>query len=182
MASAFDVAAYILERKGEITTLKLQKLVYFAQAWSLSLDEKPLFNEKIEAWPNGPVIKDLFDYHRGRHYISSIADGDSEKLDEDQRATIDMLLENYGEKPAYWLERLSHSDPAWIEARGGLSPTEKGDTEITIDSMVRYYSRGLSAEASYLPLKRGTLKLRLIRWLTTIVAYWELKLSRGKRR
>ena len=50
MASAFDVAAYILEREGEIATLKLQKLVYFAQAWSLSLDEKPLFDEKIEVW------------------------------------------------------------------------------------------------------------------------------------
>ena len=135
MASAFDVAAYILEREGEIATLKLQKLVYFAQAWSLSLDEKPLFDEKIEAWPNGPVIKDLFGYHRGRHYISSIAVGDSEKLDEDQRATVDMLLENYGGKPAYWLERLSHCDTAWIEARGGLSPTEMGDTEIAVDSM-----------------------------------------------
>lgn len=50
MGSAFDVAAYILEREGEIATLKLQKLVYFAQAWSLSLDEKPLFDEKIEVW------------------------------------------------------------------------------------------------------------------------------------
>ena len=50
MASAFDVAAYILERKGEITTLKLQKLVYFAQARLLSLDEKSVFDEKIDAW------------------------------------------------------------------------------------------------------------------------------------
>ena len=140
MASVFDVAAYILEKKGEITTLTLQKLVYFAQAWSLGLDETPLFDEKIEAWPNGPVIKDLFDYHRGRHYISSISDGDSEKLDEDQRATVDMVLEHYGEKPAYWLERLSDSQPPWIEARGGLSPTEMGDTEITIDSMVHFDS------------------------------------------
>ena len=34
MASVFDAAAYILEKKGEMTTLKLQKLVYYAQAWS----------------------------------------------------------------------------------------------------------------------------------------------------
>ena len=82
MASAFDVAAYILENQGEMTTLKLQKLVYYAQAWSLSLDKTPLFDEKIEAWPNGPVVKDLYDCHRGQQYISSIADGDSERLDD----------------------------------------------------------------------------------------------------
>ena len=165
-----------------MTTLKLQKLVYYAQAWSLSLDQTALFDEKIEAWPNGPVIKDLYDNHRGQQFISSIADGDSEKLDEDQRAAVDMVLEYYGDKPVYWLERLSHSDLAWIEARGELTPIEMGDTEITIDSMVRSYCRGLIAEATYLPLKRGTLKLRLIRWLTTIVRYWELILSHGKRR
>ena len=44
MASVFDVAAYILEKQGEMTTLKLQKLVYYSQAWSLVWDEKPLFD------------------------------------------------------------------------------------------------------------------------------------------
>ena len=140
MANVFDVAAYILEKKGEMITLKLQKLVYFAQAWSLSLDRTPLFDEKIEAWPNGPVIKDLYAYHRGQQYISSIAHGDSEKLDEDQRATVDMLLDNYGDKPVYWLERLSDSDSAWIEARGELSATDQSAAEITLDFMAHYYS------------------------------------------
>ena len=167
MASAFDVAAYILEKQGEMTTLKLQKLVYYAQAWSLSLDKTPLFDEKIEAWPNGPVVKDLYDYHRGQQYVSSIPDGDSEKLDTDQSVTVDMLLDNYGDKPVYWLERLSDSDSAWIEARGELSPIEMGDTEITIESMVRYYCRGQ--------------KSRPIRWLTTVYRYWKLIASRRKR-
>ena len=138
--SAYDVAAYILEKQGEITTLKLQKLVYYAQAWSLVWDERPLFDEKIEAWSNGPVVRDLFEYHRGKYYIAGIEDGDTGKLDDDQKATIDMVLEHYGDKPAYWLVRLSHSEPPWIEARDGLSPTESGDAEITLDSMAHYYS------------------------------------------
>ena len=140
MASVFDAAAYILEKKGEMTTLKLQKLVYYAQAWSLVWDERLLFDEKIEAWSNGPVVRDLFEYHRGKYYVSGIEAGDSGKLDADQKATVDMVLTHYGDKPAYWLVRLSHSEPPWIEARGDLSPTESSDAEITLDSMAQYYS------------------------------------------
>lgn len=50
MATVFDVAAYILEKKGEMTAWKLQKLVYYSQAWSLVWDQRPLFAERIEAW------------------------------------------------------------------------------------------------------------------------------------
>ena len=56
MATAHDVAAYILQKKGEMTAMKLQKLVYYSQAWSVVWDERPLFHEKIEAWANGPVV------------------------------------------------------------------------------------------------------------------------------
>jgi uncharacterized phage-associated protein len=59
MASAHDVAAYILSRQGRMTAMKLQKLVYYSQAWSVVWDERPLFPEKIEAWANGPVVRDL---------------------------------------------------------------------------------------------------------------------------
>ena len=97
-------------------------------------------DEKIEAWSNGPVVRDLFEYHRGKYYVSGIEAGDSGKLDADQKATVDMALKHYGDKPAYWLVRLSHSEPPWIEARGDLSPTESSDAEITLDSMAQYYS------------------------------------------
>lgn len=60
MANAFDVAKYILEVKGTMSTMKLQKLCYYAQAWSLVWDDKPLFDEEFEAWANGPVCRELF--------------------------------------------------------------------------------------------------------------------------
>ena len=140
MANVLDAAAYILEKQGRMITLKLQKLVYYSQAWSLVWDERPLFDEKIEAWSNGPVVRDLFEYHRGKYYVSEIEAGDAGKLDADQKATVDMVLNHYGDKPAYWLVRLSHSEPPWIEARGDLSPTEQGNAEIMLDSMAQYYS------------------------------------------
>ena len=46
MNSVFDIAQYILSATGEMTTMKLQKLVYYCQAWSLVWDEEPIFNEK----------------------------------------------------------------------------------------------------------------------------------------
>ena len=45
MVSAHDVASYILRELGKTTTMKLQKLVYYSQAWSLVWDEKALFQE-----------------------------------------------------------------------------------------------------------------------------------------
>ena len=73
--SALDVAAYILSHLGPMTTMKLQKIVYYCQAWSLVWDEKLLFKEDIEAWANGPVVRELFNYHRGQYMISSVLIG-----------------------------------------------------------------------------------------------------------
>ena len=69
--SAHDVAAFILKESGPMTAMKLQKLVYYCQAWSLVWDEKPLFKEKIEAWANGPVVRALYEKHRGKFKVSS---------------------------------------------------------------------------------------------------------------
>jgi len=60
MSSCFDVAKYILEKKKQMTAMKLQKLVYYSQAWSLVWDEKPLFDEPVEAWINGPMVPALY--------------------------------------------------------------------------------------------------------------------------
>ena len=51
--------------------MKLQKLVYYCQAWSLAWDDKPLFDEDFEAWANHPVCPELFKHHKGKVYIRS---------------------------------------------------------------------------------------------------------------
>jgi len=136
----FDVAAYILEKMGTMTTMKLQKLVYYSQAWSLVWDEKPLFEEKIEAWANGPVVRNLFDYHRGMYDISEIPIGNLRLLDQEQQDTVDAVLEYYGDRPAQWLIDLSHMEDPWIQARKGLPPLERGNRVIPLDAMAHYYS------------------------------------------
>ncbi len=65
MSTADDVARYVLDRHA-MTAMKMQKLVYYAQAWTLARTGEPLFDEPIEAWVNGPVVRALYDQHRGQ--------------------------------------------------------------------------------------------------------------------
>ena len=136
----FDVAAYILQKKGTLSTMKLQKLVYYSQAWSLVWDEKPLFKEDIEAWSNGPVVRDLFYYHRGRYEIDTVEIGNPRLLDQEQQETVDAVLDYYGDRSAQWLIELTHMEDPWIQAREGLHPLERGDKVISLDAMADYYS------------------------------------------
>jgi len=140
MISVFDVVKYILSKKKPITAMKLQKLVYYCQAWSLVWDGKQLFREKIEAWANGPVVKELYNDHRGMYEIVDIVRGNKNNLKDYQKETIDIVLEFYGNKTPQWLSDLTHMEPPWREARRGIPNGDRGDNEITLASMEEYYS------------------------------------------
>jgi uncharacterized phage-associated protein len=139
MASAHDVAAYILKRMGQMTAMKLQKLVYYSQAWSLVWDEAPLFSERIEAWANGPVVRELYEAHRGHFQVSEWPAGNPEVLTQPQRDSIEAVLEFYGHRSAQWLSDLTHMEAPWRRAREGLQPGERGFREISLDTMAEYY-------------------------------------------
>ena len=139
MANVLDVAQYILQERGSMTSMKLQKLIYYCQAWSLVWDEEALFDEKIEAWSNGPVVRELFEQHRGQFIVASIDGGDSDNLTDDQKETIDAVLAYYGDKTAQWLSDLSHMESPWLAARKGVPDGANCENEITIASMHEYY-------------------------------------------
>jgi uncharacterized phage-associated protein len=139
MADVFDVAQYILRRRGPVTAWKLQKLVYYSQAWSLVWDERPLFPERIEAWANGPVCPALYQVHRGAFVVDNIAQGNPNRIDKDGAETIDVVLDHYGDKSSQWLSDLTHREDPWILARNGLNDGERGSAEITHGAMADYY-------------------------------------------
>lgn len=139
MASVLDVAAYILRRKGSMTAWKLQKLVYYSQAWSLVWDQRPLFPERIEAWANGPVCPDLYALHRGQFIVGNLAIGNPDALQPDERETIDAVLEYYGDKHPQWLSDLTHAESPWRDARGDLPPGASCQREISHEAMAAYY-------------------------------------------
>jgi len=138
--SANDVARFILNKLGTMTTWKLQKLLYYCQAWSLVWDEKPLFYEDIEAWSNGPVIRSIYNKHRGYYLVGRWPYGDVRRINPQEMATIDAVLKHYGGKSSQWLSDLTHAELPWKHARKGLHPQERGNRLITLESMSNYYS------------------------------------------
>lgn len=142
MANARDVVTYILEKAGPMTAMKLQKLVYYSQAWHLVRADHPLFDEQIEAWAAGPVVRDLYNVHRGKYTVGAETfGGDSNQLNPSERASVDVVLNHYGKYTAEQLSDLTHSEPPWQRAREGLGPTERGSSVIDPLEMVDYYGQ-----------------------------------------
>ena len=140
MVSVHDIAAYILQRHGPISAAKLQKLVYYAQAWSLVWDDRPLFPEKIEAWANGPIVLELYERHKSLFSVDCWPYGDPGALDANARETVDAILDYYGPHNVQWLSDLIHAEEPWRLAREGLRDGERGEREIALEAMMDYYS------------------------------------------
>lgn len=128
-----------------ISNLKLQKLCYYAQAWSLALDDQPLFAERVEAWARGPAIPKL--YRRFKKYgwqaidPTDIITDPVRDLHVDHKARPDGVWKRYGHFTGTQLEHLTHCERPWIDARGNTPPGEKCTEEITHDSMRAFYRR-----------------------------------------
>ena len=139
MASVHDVAKYIVEQQSDIDTWKLEKLVYYCQAWHMVWEEKPLFTERIEAWANGPVSPDLWQEHRGLYKVKSWSKGSTSHLNETERESIDVVLKHYGKRTGFALRDLTHKEAPWRSARKGVPIGAPSNNVITPDSMAAYY-------------------------------------------
>lgn len=138
MASAHDVAAYILQRRS-MTAMKLQKLLYYSQAWHLVWADEALFPERIEAWANGPVVREIYADHRREFRLAAWPRGDASSLTSTERETVDAILDSYGRRDAHWLSELTHMEDPWRDARRGLRPGARSTREIPLAAMQRYY-------------------------------------------
>ena len=139
MTTVRDVAAYVLSTRGGMTAMKLQKLCYYSQAWHLVWEDKPLFDDRIEAWANGPVAPALYDLHRGQFRVEPGLVNVPGQLDEAEASSVDAVLKFYGEQSAWDLSNLTHTERPWLDARGNLPVGAPSHAEITPASMAEYY-------------------------------------------
>lgn len=140
MVNAVDLAKYILEKQGTMSTWKLQKLCYYAQAWHYTWTEKRLIAENFEAWRNGPVCPELFAAHRGKFMIDADdIHGEPCKLSEDEKESVDIVLADYGSMEPFELSSLTHLEQPWKNARGDLPSGENCNAVITLEDMGAYY-------------------------------------------
>lgn len=77
--TAMQVAKYIIEHKNaDVSNLKLQKILFYAQMEYIQKYNSNLFDDKIEAWRHGPVIRDV--YREFKKYMSSPIESDSAEI------------------------------------------------------------------------------------------------------
>ena len=88
MANVHNVAAAVLARTGPTSPMKLQKLLYCVQGWHLARFGEPLFDAPIEAWRDGPVIRSVWESHKGQQQVEVWQEGDATKLSQRELALI----------------------------------------------------------------------------------------------
>jgi uncharacterized phage-associated protein len=122
--------------------MKLQKLCYYAQAWSLAWDGEPLFPEDFQAWAGGPVCYELYDRHRGKFVLPADFFGPSDDgaFTDTQRETLDAVLRDYGGMEPFELSDLTHQEMPWRLARHGVPPGERSTNIIDKETMQDYYA------------------------------------------
>lgn len=145
MITANHVADYFLtfcRQHGDVlTNLKLQKLVYYAQAWHLALKDEPLFHEKIEAWVHGPVVPPLYGRFKKFGWEPITVGVASPAFKNGTAKFLEEVFSVYGGYSAWDLERMTHQEAPWQKARKGLAPDQEGHNVICDDDMRDYYRK-----------------------------------------
>ncbi|WP_415354634.1 Panacea domain-containing protein [Leptolyngbya sp. FACHB-1624] len=153
MPTCFDVAEYFIclaNNTGSfVSNLKLQKLVYYAQAWHLALNGEPLFDEDFEAWVHGPVIPSLYHEFKRFGWSPIRKDVDKGQLSVTLNNALDFLEEvssEYFACDGYELERMTHVEEPWLRARGGIPMDVPSNAIIEKNWMKEYYGSRVESE------------------------------------
>jgi uncharacterized phage-associated protein len=147
MEKVDDIAALLLQRLGAIDTWRLNKLVYYAQAWHLAFHDESLFSDDVQAWAQSPVVYRLFDQHRGRLWVDRWPTGNPTRLSAQTLQLIDWILAVYGRFSGDELSRMTHAEGPWQVARNGLPDGRRSNEPISREEMRSYYRRlGMSPD------------------------------------
>jgi uncharacterized phage-associated protein len=149
MVPSLDVARYLIhlatpsenEDADCLSHLRLQKLLYYVQAWHLAARNKPLFPGRIEAWTHGPVVEEV--YYEFKHYgyqsIPPQQGAEAASLSQQDKTFIQSVWEAYKRFSASALRDKTHREAPWRDARGDLGPNDRSDAEISHDAMRRFF-------------------------------------------
>jgi len=156
MKNIKDVSNYVIfrltsEGGGSLSHLKLQKLLYYIQSWNLAYEGKPFFKGTFQAWIHGPVNRSIYNQFKDTKYMySSINLKDLEGVDfsfqdlsNDDKTFIDGVLEVYAPFSDVQLEKMTHDETPWIEARADYPAYERCENDISEETMASYYGERL---------------------------------------
>lgn len=156
MITINEVCDYIIfrlksEEKCSLNHLKLQKLLYYVQAWHLAFYGKTFFDGKFQAWIHGPVNRSIYNRFKDSKYIYSSIDLEdileieiTSKLEQKDKEHIDVVLEIYAGFSDTDLESKTHQEEPWINARKGFKPSERCEMELDEKIMLSYFKARLN--------------------------------------
>ncbi len=150
MSQALSVAKELVrlslsgDEKDPLTNLRLQKLLYYSQAWSLVLRESELFSDELEAWGYGPVVPTVY------HHLPDGPAADpvpvetfagAPDLEGEEAEFVRSVWEAYNPYSALQLSRMTHEEMPWRKAWGGRPPDETGSAPISVIDLEDFFAR-----------------------------------------
>lgn len=133
-----------LRAASPVETLKLQKLLYYCNAWSLALRDSPMFTDSIQAWKHGPVVASLYPFHRRLAVIDEWPHGDANEIDAADKEFANQIISLYGGRSGWALRELTHRESPWIEAWRESKNGEVLGYEISREAMSNFYRQELA--------------------------------------
>jgi|TARA_R110000796_G_scaffold174394_2_gene291343 uncharacterized phage-associated protein len=148
------LSGYLLKYFGPMSHLKLQKLLYYCQAYHLATFNKPLFKEDFEAWVHGPVCRSVYNTLKGKSVLHSDVsysayDFDADKNFKDlvsssQFELVNEVLNSLSKWTGAQLEKATHDEAPWKTARADISPNKHCTNIIDKSGMLSFYKNEIS--------------------------------------
>lgn len=142
------LANYILKHYGPMSHLKLQKLLFYCDAYCLAFFGQELINDKFEAWVHGPVCRKVYNEMKGFSVLytdmsySPMAVNEDEIFDTlplDVKDLLKDVLDSLSNWTGIELERATHRELPWMEARRGYAEADKCHVEISKETTRTFY-------------------------------------------
>lgn len=144
----FDIANFF-RSKSAMTHKKLQKLVYYAYAWYIALNNEKADSIKnricervvFEAWVHGPVCRMLYNVYSDNYgqvdkyngELNGLISGEIEKF-------LESIYKIFGKFTGDELEYMTHNEMPWQNARNTTAPSEASNEPILEKDMFIYYN------------------------------------------
>ena len=138
------ISKYIIVTGKEITPLALQKILYYAQGFYYAFFGKFLFEDDCQAWVHGPVFVDIYEKYKGFKSSNICIDVDydiEDVMTDEKKEILDAVIKYFGYYNGKALEKMSHYEIPWINARKGLLSTENSNNIISKKDIEEYFKK-----------------------------------------
>ena len=165
----FTVAERILATDPSCDKMKLHKLLYYVQGWSQAWTGRPLFQDAPEAWTYGPVYTKVYAAQNSNEPLLTSSTG-AASLTEAEAAMIDAVVSAYKTSTPWSLAQRTHQEEPWLEARAGIPSDARSSEQISLRTMMRYFStasgpeRPQALDSEFTPVSDSFMERENQRW------------------